>query len=67
AKLMVKLKLESCQVPQHQYKRGGNAILLPLLADVKGDRPVFRARLRLMVMAASILAALFALSFALLG
>ena len=23
-KLKVKLKLESCQVPQHQYKRGGN-------------------------------------------
>ena len=23
-KLMIKLKLESCQVPQHSYKRGGN-------------------------------------------
>lgn len=54
-------------VPGLIAARVGNAILLPLLADVKGDRPVFRARLRLMVMAASILAALFALSFALLG
>lgn len=27
AKLMVKLKLESCQVPQHQYKRGGMSTL----------------------------------------
>lgn len=27
AKLMVKLKLESCQVPQHQYKRGVMSIL----------------------------------------
>lgn len=24
AKLMVKLKLESCQLPQHQHKRDGN-------------------------------------------
>jgi len=34
AKLMVKLKLESCQVPQHQYKCGGNEHLeIPNLLD----------------------------------
>lgn len=38
AKLMVKLKLESCQVPQHQYKRGGNEHLeIPNLLDRQFD------------------------------
>ncbi|PCK32419.1 hypothetical protein CEX98_07250 [Pseudoalteromonas piscicida] len=35
AKLMVKLKLESYQVPQHQYKRGGNEHLeIPIKNDI---------------------------------
>ena len=38
AKLMVKLKLESCQVPQHSYKRGGNEHLeIPNLLDRQFD------------------------------
>lgn len=38
AKLMVKLKLESCQVPQHQYKRGGNEHFeIPNLLDRQFD------------------------------
>ena len=38
AKLMVKLKLESCQVPQHQYKRGGNEHLeIPNFLDRQFD------------------------------
>ena len=38
AKLMVKLKLDSCQVPQHQYKRGGNEHLkIPNLLDRQFD------------------------------
>ena len=37
-KLKVKLKLESCQVPQHQYKRGGNQHLgIPNLLDRQFD------------------------------
>ena len=28
AKLMIKLKLENCRVPQHSYKRGGNEHLI---------------------------------------
>ena len=38
AKLMIKLKLESCQVPQHQYNRGGNEHLeIPNLLDRQFD------------------------------
>ena len=38
AKLMVKLKLESCQVPQYQYKRGGNEHLeIPNFLDRQFD------------------------------
>ncbi|TMS79537.1 IS3 family transposase, partial [Pseudoalteromonas sp. S554] len=38
AKLMIKLKLESCQVPQHQYKRGSNEHLeIPNLLDRQFD------------------------------
>ena len=38
AKLMIKLKLESCQVPQHSYKRGGNEHLeIPNLLDRQFD------------------------------
>ncbi|KAA1151069.1 IS3 family transposase, partial [Pseudoalteromonas fuliginea] len=38
AKLMVKLKLESCQVPQHSYKRGGKEHLeIPNLLDRQFD------------------------------
>ena len=38
AKLMVKLKLESCQVPQHHYKRSGNEHLeIPNLLDRQFD------------------------------
>ena len=38
AKLMVKLKLESCQVQQHQYKRGGNEYIeVPNLLDRQFD------------------------------
>ena len=35
---MIKLKLESCQVPQHSYKRGGNNHLeIPNLLDRQFD------------------------------
>jgi len=38
AKLMVKLKLESCQVPQHSYNRGGYEHLeIPNLLDRQFD------------------------------
>jgi putative transposase len=38
SKLMIKLKLESCQVPQHSYKRGDNEHLeIPALLDRQFD------------------------------
>ena len=42
AKLMIKLKLESCQVPQHSYKRGGNEHLeIPTCLIDSLDFPAF--------------------------
>ncbi|MEL6225844.1 MAG: oligosaccharide flippase family protein [Pseudomonadota bacterium] len=54
-------------VPGMIVGKVGNAVLLPLLANVKHEREVFTARLQMMLVAVSLLAALYAIAFALIG